>query len=174
VFAIMAVSGKQRERYYLPLCPAVALLSGWWYSTLAWRWRAPAFAGAWIAVVAVGGALVTGDTPHFNAGTDLRALRAVLAQAPAPLFSVDLQDLALSFNLDRPVVNDANYQSFVDRARQGEMGYLIISDRALRQEPADPCMRRIARGLVTRRPFTVLEPTGCNKRVLSADDRRSG
>ncbi len=169
VFAIMAVSGKQRERYYLPLCPAVALLSGWWYSTLAWRWRAPAFAGAWIAVAAVGGALVTGDSPHFNAGTDLRALRAVLAQAPAPLFSVDLQDLALSFNLDRPVVNDASYQSFVDRARQGEMGYLIISDRALRQEPADPCMRRIARGLVTRRPFTVLEPTGCNKRVLSAD-----
>jgi 4-amino-4-deoxy-L-arabinose transferase-like glycosyltransferase len=171
VFAIMAVSGKQRERYYLPLCPAVALLSGWWYSTLAWRWRAPAFAGAWIAVVAVGGALVTGDTPHFNAGTDLRVLRAVLAQAPAPLFSVDLQDLALSFNLDRPVVNDASYQSFVDRARQGEMGYLIISDRALREQPPDPCMRRIARGLVTRRPFTVLEPTGCNKRVLSADTR---
>jgi 4-amino-4-deoxy-L-arabinose transferase-like glycosyltransferase len=172
VFAIMAVSGKQRERYYLPLCPAVALLSGWWYSTLAWRWRAPAFAGAWIAVVAVGGALVTVDTPRFNAGTDLRALRAVLAQAPAPLFSVDLQDLALSFNLDRPVVNDANYQSFEDRARQGKMGYLIISDRALRQEPADPCMRRIAEGLVTRRPFTALDPTGCSKRVLSADDRK--
>jgi hypothetical protein len=112
------------------------------------------------------------DTPRFNAGTDLHALRAVLAQAPAPLFSVDLQDLALSFNLDRPVVNDANYQSFEDRARQGKMGYLIISDRALRQEPADPCMRRIAEGLVTRRPFTALDTTGCSKRVLSADDRK--
>lgn len=172
VFAIIAVSGKQRERYYLPLCPAVALLSGWWYSTLAWRWRAPAFAGAWIAVVAVGSALVTADTSRFNDTTDVRALRAVLAQAPAPLFSVDLQDLALSFNLDRPVANDANYQSFVDRARQGETGYLIISDRALRQEPADPCMRRIARGLVTRRPFTVLDPTGCSRRLVSADDSK--
>src|SRR5713101_5910504 len=29
VFAIMAVSGNQRERYYLPLCPAAALLIGW-------------------------------------------------------------------------------------------------------------------------------------------------
>jgi 4-amino-4-deoxy-L-arabinose transferase-like glycosyltransferase len=163
VFAIMAVSGKQRERYYLPLCPAGALLTGWWYSTLAWRWRAPAFAGAWIAVAAVGGALVTRDTPRFNAETDLRALRSALGQAPAPLFSVDLQDLALSFNLDRPVVNDKDYQSFEDRVRHGELRYLIISDRALRAEPAAPCMRRMARGLVTRRPFTALDPTGCSR-----------
>ena len=163
VFAIMAVSGKQRERYYLPLCPAGALLTGWWYSTLAWRWRAPAFAGAWIAVAAVGGALVTRDTPRVNAETDLGALRSALGQAPARLFSVDLQDLALSFNLDRPVVNDKNYQSFEDRIRHGEMGYLIISDRALREESPAPCMRRMARGQVTRRPFTALDPTGCNR-----------
>ena len=171
VFAIMAVSGKQRERYYLPLCPAVALLSGWWYSTLAWRWRAPAFAGAWIAVAAVGGALVAQDTPRFNAGTDLGALRTELARAPAPLFSVDLQDLALSFNLGRPVVNDKNYQSFEDRVRQGEMGYLIISDRALREQHPAPCIRRMARGLVTRRPFTALDPSGCNERARSSDTR---
>jgi len=35
VFVIMAMSGQQRERYYLPLCPVAALLIGWWYSTLA-------------------------------------------------------------------------------------------------------------------------------------------
>ena len=79
------------------------------------------------------------------------------------LYSVDLQDLALSFNLDRPVVNDKNYQSFEDRVRDGEMGYLIISDRALRAEPPAPCMRRMAQGRVTRRPFTALDPTGCSK-----------
>ena len=174
VFAIMAVSGNQRERYYLPLCPAAALLIGWWYSTLAWRGRAWAFASAWIAVVAVGAGLVMLSTSHINATTDLRALRAVLAQAPAPLFSLDLQDLALSFNLDRPVVNDKNYQRFEDRVRQGERGYLIISDRALRTQPGDPCMRRTARGVVTRQPFTVLDPTGCSKRVSRPDDRRSG
>jgi len=174
VFVIMAVSGKQRERYYLPLCPAATLLIGWWYSTLAWRARARAFAGAWIAVVAAGVVLVRLDTRHFNATTDLRALRAVVSQAPAPLFSLDLQDLALSFNLDRAVVNAKNLPRFEVRVRQGEMGYLIISDRALRTQPGDPCMRRIARGLVTRQPFTVLDPTGCSRRALSPGDSRSG
>src|SRR5712692_893927 len=173
VFAIMAVSGNQRERYYLPLCPAAALLIGWWYSTLAWRGRAWAFASAWIAVVAVGAGLVMLSTSHINATTDLRALRAVLAQAPAPLYSFDLQDLALSFNLDRPVVA-TNYQTFEDQVLQGETGYLIISNRALSTQRGDICMRRIATGLVTRRPFTVLDPKGCSGRVSSPDDRRSG
>jgi 4-amino-4-deoxy-L-arabinose transferase-like glycosyltransferase len=175
VFVIMALSGKQRERYYLPLCPPAALLIAWWYSTLAWRGRARAFAGAWIAVVAAGVVVVKLDTPHFNATSDLRAVRAVLSQAPAPLYSLDLQDLALSFNLDRPVVNAKTLQRFEDRARQGEMGYLIISDRALATKPGDPCMRSIARGLVTRQPFTVLDPSGCGWRPLSSGgDRRAG
>ena len=77
-----------------------------------------------------------------NATTDLRELRAVVAQAPAPLSALDLQDLALSFNLDRPVVNTKDYQRFEARARQGNPGYLIISDRALATQPAAPCMRR--------------------------------
>src|SRR5262249_6360900 len=50
-FAVVAVSGTQRDRYYLPLCPAAALLIGWWYSTLAWKRRAQTFAAAWMAVV---------------------------------------------------------------------------------------------------------------------------
>jgi 4-amino-4-deoxy-L-arabinose transferase-like glycosyltransferase len=174
VFVIMAVSGKQRERYYLPLCPAAALLIGWWYSTLAWRGRARAFAGAWIAVVAAGVVLVKLDTQHFNATTDLRALRGVLSQAPAPLYSLDLQDLALSFNLDRTVVNVKTLQRFEARVRRGEMGYLIISDRALATRFGDACMRRIARGLVTRQPFTVLYPSGCGPRASSPGDRRAG
>jgi len=56
------------------------------------------FAGAWIAVAAVGGTFVTLDTPRYNATTDLYGLRAVLAKAPAPVSSYDLQDLALSFH----------------------------------------------------------------------------
>ena len=174
VFAIMAVSAQQRQRYYIPLCPPAALLIGWWYSTLAWRWRARAFAGAWIVVAALGGTLVTLYTPRYNSTTDLTGLGAVLAQAPLPLYSFDLQDLALSFNLDRPVVNDKSYEQFEARARRGEMGYLIISDRAIDNQPIAPCMRRIARGLVTRRPFTVLDPTGCRGTASSPDDRRSG
>jgi 4-amino-4-deoxy-L-arabinose transferase-like glycosyltransferase len=161
VFVLIAVSGTQRDRYYLLLCPATALLLAWWYSTLAWRWRAPAFALVWLVVVAGGAVLVTLDTPRFNSTTDLHELDAVLARAPAPLFAFDLQDLALSFNLDRSVVNDKNYQTFESRARQGERGYLIVSDRALRAAHVDPCMRRIANGVVTGRSFAVLDPTQC-------------
>lgn len=175
VFLTMAVSGKQRERYYLPLCPAAALLIGWWYSTVAWRRRrARVFAGAWLAVVAMGIVLVGLDTRHFNATTDLREVRAALSEAPAPLFSLDLQDLALSFNLDRPVVNAKTLERFEARVRQGEPGYLIVSDRALRHHPGDPCMRRLARGLVTRQPFTVLDPTGCSLQRWSREDGRAG
>lgn len=176
VFLTMAVSGKQRERYYLPLCPAAALLVGWWYSTLTWRRRrARAFAGTWLAVVAVGIVLVELDTRHFNATTDLRELRAALSEAaPAPLFSLDLQDLALSFNLDRPVVNAKTLERFEARVRQGEIGYLIVSDRALRTHPRDPCMHRLTRGLVTRQPFTVLDPAGCSRRPWSPEGGRAG
>jgi 4-amino-4-deoxy-L-arabinose transferase-like glycosyltransferase len=167
VFVLIAVSGRQRDRYYLMLCPAAALVLAWWYSTLASRWRAPAFAVVWLIVVAVGAVLVVRDTPRFNSTTDLRELDAVLARAPAPLYAFDLQDLALSFNLDRPVVNDKNYRTFETRARQGAKGYLILSERALHGDRVDPCMRRIANGVVTGRSFTVLDPSGCVSGVSS-------
>jgi len=163
VFVIMAASGQQRERYYLPLCPVAALLVGWWYSTLAWRWRAQAFAGVWITVVAVGAAFVTVDTPRYNATTDLHEVRAVLAPVPNRVFALDLQDLALSFNLDRPVVNCKNLRSCEQRARNGEGRYMLISNRLLDQQPSAPCLHPVAAGVVTRRPFTVLDATLCGR-----------
>ena len=57
---------------------------------------------------------------------------------------------------------------------QGKTGYLIISDRALSTQRGDTCMRRIATGLVTRQPFTVLGPTECSKQVAGPDHRRTG
>src|SRR5262249_48329373 len=132
-FVLVALSARQRERYYLPLCPAAALLVGWWCGTLAWRWRGRGFAAAWIAVVAAGVALVPMETARYNATTDLREVGAVLARAPAPVFSVDLQDLALSFNLGRPVVNDKDYKRFEARARTRQGACLIISDRGPRE-----------------------------------------
>ena len=174
VFVIMAVSGQQRERYYLPLCPVAALLIGWWYSTLAWRWRARAFAGAWVAVVAVGAVAVTLDTPRYNATTDLRAVRAALQSAPTRVFALDLQDLAVSFNLDRPVVNCKNYQSCEQRVRNGEGRYVLISDRMLEQQPVGTCLRPVATGMVTRRPLTVLDPTLCAQTGSAASGRPPG
>ena len=125
----------------------------------------PRVSGRFALVAVVGAAVLSFNFGSrlllTNATTDLRELRAVVAQAPAPLSALDLQDLALSFNLDRPVVNTKDYQRFEARARQGNPGYLIISDRALATQPAAPCMRRVARGVVTRQPFTVLDPRGC-------------
>lgn len=37
-----------------------------------------------------------------------------------------------------------------------------------------PCMRRVARGLVTQRPFTVLDPAGCREPASPPADKRSG
>jgi len=152
VFVLIAVSGRQRDRYYLMLCPAAALVLAWWYSTFASRWRARAFAVVWLIVVAGGAVLVIRDTPRFNSTTDLRELDAVLARAPAPLFAFDLQDLALSFNLDRPVVNDKNYQTFESRARQGARGYLIVSSttRTIRRSSRVPDR---ARGVTSSSPI---------------------
>jgi 4-amino-4-deoxy-L-arabinose transferase-like glycosyltransferase len=169
-FVLVAISGRQRDRYYLPLCPAAALLIGWWYSTLTWPRRSTVFAVVWVTVAVAGAVLVTVDDARFNATTDLGELQAALAQeplVPTVLLSVDLQDLALSFNLDRPVVNEKDYKGFEARARKGETRYLLISDRALAAERVDRCVRRVASGVVTRRPFTALDPRRCHDGTVS-------
>jgi len=173
-FLILAISGQQRQRYYLPLCPAGALLVAWWHSTLRWRGRMWAFATAWSAVVAMGAVAVWVATSRLNATTDLRAFRAVLAEAPAPVFAIDLQDLVLSFNLDHPVVSAKTVRTFEDRVRAGERAYLVISERAIGQRGVDGCLRPVARGRVTRRHFVVLEPVDCDKTGSPAGITRSG
>ena len=170
---LVALSARQRERYYLPLCPATALFIGWWYTTWPARWRARAFAGAWIAIAVAGAWLSRAETVRFNATTDLHELRALLARAPAPVRSVDLQDLALSFNLDHPVATEKGYARFEARASRGETGYLVISDRALAAQPPAPCMRRVATGLVTRHRFTVLASRGCDNGTPPARSQTS-
>src|SRR5262249_61263052 len=61
-FVILAISGQQRQRYYLPLCPAGVLLVAWWHSTLRWRWGMGAVATACSAGVSVGVAGAWGAT----------------------------------------------------------------------------------------------------------------
>jgi len=161
VFAIIAVSGQQRERYYLPLCPALALLIGWWYSTLVWRRRALAFAVAWVAVVTVGGVVDTIHVRRLNAATDLEALRAALGDRSGVLYATDVPELALTFNLDRPVVGSKSYREFQERAQRD--GRLIISDRALQNIPDRSCMRQVAAGTLDRRPLLLLSTVECRQ-----------
>ena len=90
VFAILAVSDQQRERYYLPL---------------------------WITVVATGAVVDTIHTRRFNAHTDLAAVRAALGNQPVPIYATDVPELAVTFNLDRPVLVSKNYRFFENRER---------------------------------------------------------
>src|SRR5438067_3667693 len=159
VFAILAVSDQQRERYYLPLCPAVALLIGWWYSTLAWRRRVWAFAGAWITLVAIGAVIDTIHTRRFNEATDLAAVRAALENRSGPLYATDVPELALTFNLERPVLVSKSLRFFRDRVAPD--GHLIIPDRALAGAPDQSCLRQLARGVLDRQPFTLVIQDGC-------------
>src|SRR5215467_5785382 len=77
------------------------------------------------------------DMVQLVAGT------GAIAVAPAPVFAINLEDLALSFNLDR--------------------AYLVIWERAIGQQGVDACLRPVARGRVPRRHFVVLEPVDCDK-----------
>jgi 4-amino-4-deoxy-L-arabinose transferase-like glycosyltransferase len=162
VFAIIAISDQQRERYYLPLCPALALLIGWWCSTLAWTRRAWLFGGAWIAVVATGAVVDTVHTQRFNAHTDLAAVRAALGDRTVPLYATDVPELALTFNLDRPVLVSKSYRFFETRVPAD--GLLIISDRALESVTDRSCMRQLVTGTLDTQPFTLVSKAGCRQR----------
>jgi 4-amino-4-deoxy-L-arabinose transferase-like glycosyltransferase len=161
VFAILAVSDQQRERYYLPLCPAVALLIGWWYSTLKGRRRAWVFAGAWITVVVIGAVVDTLHTRRFNAATDLQAPRAALEGRAGPVYAFDVPELALTFNLERPVRVSGNYRYFLERVNPD--GHLIISDRALRKVRDQSCIRHLATGTLDNQPFSLVAKEGCRR-----------
>jgi len=160
VFILMAASAQQRERYYLPLVPPAALMIGWWYSTLTWRHRARAFAGAWLVVVAAGAIVGHTYTQRYNAATDLDALRSVLSRTSGAVYAYDVPELVLSFNLDRSIAA-ADYGYLERRLRQGEPMYLVISDRALPSVPDAFCMHAVATGMATGRKFTVLAPGAC-------------
>jgi 4-amino-4-deoxy-L-arabinose transferase-like glycosyltransferase len=63
IFAVIAFSQQQRFRYYLPLVPPVALLTGWWaesalHGRVALRvpWRVCAVVGALLAAAGIAGA----------------------------------------------------------------------------------------------------------------------
>jgi 4-amino-4-deoxy-L-arabinose transferase-like glycosyltransferase len=157
-FAIVAVSYQQRERYYLPLCPAVALLVAWWYSTLTVRRKAWAFAAAWIAVVAVGAWVDTIQAHRASAVTDLAAIREALDDR-VPVYATDVPELALSFHLERPVLVSESYDAF--RRHAGPDAQLIISRRALASIGDPSCIRHVAAGSLAHRAVALISADDC-------------
>src|ERR1700730_4797293 len=84
VFVAVALSHRQRWRYYLPLCAPVALLLAVWVRGLRWCRGTQAFAVAWV-VVAVGLAIgQTTLTARHTRGADWRALFRAAGRSPGP------------------------------------------------------------------------------------------
>jgi len=153
VFVAVALSHRQRWRYYLPLCAPVALLLAAWVRNLRWHWRTRAFAAAWI-IVAVGLAVgQTSLTARQSRVTDWRAIAEEAAKIPGPLFALEAPELVFEFYLGRPVLPTPDYQTF---AQVPEARYLLAPDRNVPHFPASARVRELADGLVAGRRFVLL------------------
>ncbi len=155
VFLAIGVSAQQRMRYYLPLCPPLAALIAWWWTRLPFGRSRAVFAAVWVAVA--GGlvaAQVLAGTRH-NAATDLRDVSRILANAPAPLYAVEVPELVLAFYLGRPVVvlpdGTRRLEQYVEVARGG---YVMIADRALGPDGGAASARRVGAGVVEGHHFS--------------------
>lgn len=153
VFVAVALSHRQRWRYYLPLCAPVALLLAVWVRDLRWPRRTQAFAVAWV-VVAVG--LVIGQTTltaRHNRATDWQAFAEEAGRIPGPLFALDAPELVFQFYLTRPVLVAPDYQTF---AQTPEARYLLAPERRVSRLPASDHLRALAAGPIAGRRFVLL------------------
>ena len=160
IFAIVALSREQRMRYYLPLCPAAALLIAVWYHRILARRRALV---GWAAAAAVVVGLVTWqlrDDARHNATTSFSTLAAVLDRGDLPLYTFGVPSLVAAFYLDRPV--QALDAVPLDRARLAP-GYFLVDDRALGTWPRGCAVDLVGDGAANGRRFSLLRlaPPGC-------------
>jgi 4-amino-4-deoxy-L-arabinose transferase-like glycosyltransferase len=159
VFVAIGVSREQRMRYYLPLCPPVAILIGAWWAALPLRRRAAVFAAAWlVAAGSLVGWQISSGARH-NAATDLSGVAAAFARAPGPLYAVETPELALAFYLDTPVVLLRGDRRLDEHLAQTRDGYLAVAERLLPgREGAAPARPAVAAGLIGGRRFSVFGP----------------
>ncbi len=153
VFVAVALSHRQRWRYYLPLCAPVALLLAAWVRDLRWPWRTQAFAVAWV-VVAVGLAVgQTTLTARQDRATDWRAFAQEAGRIPGALFALDAPELVFEFYLGRPVLVTPDYQTFAQRP---EARYLLAPDLSVSRLPPSDHLRALASGPIAGRRFVLL------------------
>jgi hypothetical protein len=152
-FILIALSERQRARYYLPLCPPVAVLVAAWYDRLRLGRLAAPVAGACAVVALLAfGASERHEMNRRDRLTDLSAMVAELKDGEGPIFAVDSPELVFGYYLDRPVVPLIFYSQF---ERSPGHGYVIVSDRVARSVPASVERRAAAR--VNGRTFVLLK-----------------
>ena len=151
VFSAVAVSQRQRCRYYLPLSPPVALLLAAGFHQLRWRWRSAAFASVWITSAA---GLMSAITARQGRMTDWQAIGQEVGKRPEPLFALGAAEIVFGFYLDRPVFGTPDYQTF---ARAPAPCYLLAPARAVARLSDEGQVREVAEGLVGGRHFVLLK-----------------
>ena len=170
IFVAVALSHRQRWRYYLPLCAPVALLLAAWVRDVRWPRRTRAFAVAWI-VVAVGLAIgQTTLTARQNRTTDWRAFALEAGRIPGSLFALDAPELVFQFYLARPVLVIPDYQTF---AQTPEARYLLAPERSESRLPASDHLRALAAGPIAGRRFVLLFE-GIALAIRQPQHRRAG
>ena len=133
-FVLVAISERQRWRYYLPLVPPVALLVAAWYHRLPVRRWTTITATACLALVIV--ALGVGGRYEARKRARLTAVHDVVRQlrsAPAPTFAIDSPDIVFDYYADHPVTPLTEYGPF---QRAPAPAYLIAPEAMARVVPA--------------------------------------
>lgn len=152
-FLLIAISERQRSRYYLPLCPPIALLVAAWYCRLKLRRRAAMIVGVGAVLVVVAfGVSERIEVNRRNRLTDLRAVVDEMSAAVEPVFAVDSPDLVFGYYLNRPVIPLVYYHQF---ERTPGRAYLITSEQVASAAP--PSVARVAVARVNGRPFVLLK-----------------
>jgi 4-amino-4-deoxy-L-arabinose transferase-like glycosyltransferase len=153
MFILVAVSHRQRWRYYLPLCVPLALLLAAWGASLRWRWRRAVFASICLVVatgLAVGQVVVTARATRRN---DWQAISREALRTPGPMLALKAPELVLEFYLNRPVLATADYGTFV---RRPGVAYLLVPERLLVRLAPPEDVSVIADGRVAGRRFVLL------------------
>jgi 4-amino-4-deoxy-L-arabinose transferase-like glycosyltransferase len=153
VFVLVALSHRQRWRYYLPLCTPAALLVAAWLDSLQWRWRTEAFVATWLVVAM---SFVTGQvtvTARQARSTDWGHIAAEATKTRGALFALGAPEIVFEFYLDVPVRVTRDYATFAHHADATD---LLIPARKRSELPQLPELRQVAEGLVAGQPFALL------------------
>jgi 4-amino-4-deoxy-L-arabinose transferase-like glycosyltransferase len=126
VFALTALLERQRFRYYLPLCPPVALVIAVWLSRVRSLQRTAIFASLWIVIASTFAIGETVVVARRERGTNFRPVLAQLTLSPAPVFATDAPEIVSAFYLGRSVVVLPSLEAF---AQVPGPAYLITSER---------------------------------------------
>jgi len=146
VFIVVAVSSRQRWRYYLPLCVPGALLAAAWLGTRpVWRGRYTLAACAVATAILAAGEVYL--TARDNRRTEFQSLARALDRTPAPVFALEAPELVFSFYLDRPV---PAISSLAELRGVDGPAYLIARD-----PPAGDSFDRVAETVLRGRRFVL-------------------